>query len=85
MTGTPTFTGGPPGSPVIDINPGHALRDQIEPALFTIGSGLTVSGDRRVDETAVIGGQRVVVETEALHDAGTIVLDQDVRACARAA
>ena len=42
-------------------------------------SGLPVAGNRRVNQPRILSRQRVVCEAEAGHDAGTIVLDYDVR------
>ena len=60
----PAFTGGPPGSPVIDMIPDDALRDEIETAFGAIGACLAVPGDRCVDESRVRRRQRVVAQAE---------------------
>ena len=59
-------------------DPRYALRDQIEAAFAAGRPGLAVAGDRRVDQAAVRGCQRLVAEAERVHDAWTIVLDYDV-------
>ena len=57
---------------------GDALRDQIEPALGALRTGLAVSGNRRVNQARVRSRERGVVETERGHHAWTIILDYDV-------
>jgi len=42
-------------------------------------TGLTVAGDRAIDQTRVDLPQRFISETEALHDAGPEILDENVR------
>src|SRR5262245_30909533 len=60
-------------------DPGDALGDEIEAALVAVRSGLTVAGNRRVDETRVDALKRRVVEAERGEDAWPIILDEDVR------
>ena len=59
-------------------DPRHALRNEIEAALRPIGSGLSVSRYRRVDEPRVDGRQRLVIEAERRDHAGPVILDEDV-------
>src|SRR5215470_11407142 len=58
---------------------GYALRDEIESALLSIGPVLSVPRDRRVHDSRVDRGDRFVAEAELLENAGTEVLDEDVR------
>ena len=45
VIGMPAFTGGPSGSPVTDMMPRHALRDEVEAARGGIGPGLAEARD----------------------------------------
>jgi hypothetical protein len=56
----------------------HRLRDQIEAAAMTVGPGTAESRERAVDQAGVGRAQRLVVEAELGHRAGTVVLDDDV-------
>ena len=78
VSGSPAFTGGRPGSPVTDMIPDAPWATEIEPALRRRGPGLPVAGDGGVDEARVLLRERRVVESQARHHAGPVVLDEDV-------
>src|SRR5215472_1878352 len=54
------------------------LRDNVEGRLVAQRPTEAKAADRAVDEARVDLRQRRVAEPEALHDAGAVVLDQDV-------
>ncbi len=59
--------------------PTHALGDQIEAATAGIGPGPSKAGDPAVDQARVVLAKRVVTNSQAVHGAGPVVLDQRVR------
>ena len=58
---------------------GHALGDQIEPALAPIRPRLAVAGDRAVDQAGIDALERLVVDLQRLGNAGPVVLDHHIR------
>jgi hypothetical protein len=56
----------------------RALRDEIETAFGGGRPGLTVAGNRRIDQPRIRGGQRGVIEAQPLHHTRAEVLDQHV-------
>ena len=56
----------------------HGLHGQIETTFLGARSALTIGRDRAVDQTRIELTQRGVAETQALHHARAIVLDEHV-------
>jgi hypothetical protein len=47
---------------------------------FCRGSGLTISGDRTIDQFRIELSQRAVIQLQSPHHAGAKILDQDISA-----
>ncbi len=77
-TGSPHFTGAPPGVPVMLMTPGHRLGDQVVPGPVGVRAGLAEAGDAGVDQPRVEPGEGLVVDAEPLRHARAEVLHHDV-------
>ena len=79
VIGAPTLTGGRPGPFAGDGHQArHALRHEIEAALARHRPGAAEARDLAIDQAGIDGLQHVVAETELLHRALAVVLDQRV-------
>ena len=56
----------------------HRLHRDVEAALARARSRLAEGRDRAIDELGLLGPERLPAKTQAIHDAGTVVLDHDV-------
>ena len=77
--GTPSLNGGPSDSPVRLMSPPSAWITASSPG-WSLGAGLTVSGNRAIDQPRERRRQRRIVEPVAGQRAGPEVLHQDVGA-----
>ena len=61
-----------------EVEPGGGVNDGRIGGQLRRGARLPIARDRAVDEPGIEGRQRLVVESQSLHDAGAIVLHQHV-------
>ncbi len=54
---------------------GNPLSNDVESALVPVRPGVSIPGNRGVDQARVDGCQRLVVQSQGLHRGGSIVLD----------
>jgi hypothetical protein len=73
VTGAPTLALAGDGH-----QPRHALRDQVEAAAIGIRPGPPEAGDLAIDEAGIVAAQLLVAESQALHGALAVILDDNV-------
>src|SRR5688572_29916179 len=59
---------------------GERLREQVLSRFISPRAAVTISADRSIDEPWIEGGRRSIIKSQALDDAGSEVLDQDIGA-----
>ena len=79
VSGAPHFDRRPAGPLAGDAHDAaHRLRDQVEAAAMTVGTGASEAGERAVDQPRIALPQVLIVEAQLGERAGPVVLDHDV-------